>query len=102
MVITGDAAPVCRCTFVNNTPTVATIPTFLTDNRAVTENMAAIYSDSTSVEVCNIVGDDPLSDVPPCDNSAPQPLAEAGEEFIDDTDLWFNNVKRVWLPVCVP
>lgn len=81
---------------MNNTPTVATIPTFLTDNRAVTENMAVIYSDTASVQVCNIVGDDPLSDVPPCDNSAPQPLAEAGDEFIDDTDAWFTDVKKVW------
>lgn len=84
-----------QCTIRNNTPTVATIPTFLTDNRAVSENQAAIYSDDTANQVCNIVGDDPLSEIPPCDNSSPLPLSQAGDAFITISYRWLKKVQSV-------
>ena len=71
-----------QCTIQNNTRTDATIPTLLTDNRAASMNLAAIYSDDPTYQVCNIVGDDPLSKVPACDNSTPLPLAQPSDSFI--------------------
>ena len=82
------------CTFSNNTP--STLPTLLADNRgAVVGNEALFYSDSPSPSVCTYEGDDETSTPPPCVDSSPLALDEAGADFLTPTDAWFVEVQQV-------
>ena len=81
------------CTISNNTP--STLPTLLADNReADVRNEAVFYSDSSSPSVCMYEGDD-TSSTPPCVDSSPLALDEAGADFLTPTDAWFVEVQQV-------
>ena len=82
------------CTFSNNTP--STLPTLLADNReADVGNLALFYSDSPSPSVCTYEGDDWESTPPPCVDSSPLALEEAGSDFLATTTAWFVEVQQV-------
>ena len=82
------------CTFSNNTP--STLPTLLADNRgADVVDEALFYSDSPSHSVCTYEGDDVSSTPPPCVDSSPLALEEAGSVFLAPTDAWFVEVQQV-------
>jgi hypothetical protein len=62
---------------------------------------AAVYTDTQGVDVCNIVGADPLMDVPPCMNSAPLPLSAAASipKFIYSTNSWLRRTQEACSPI---
>jgi hypothetical protein len=62
---------------------------------------AAVYTDTQGVDVCNIVGADPLMDVPPCMNSAPLPLSAAASipKFIYSTNSWLRRTQEACSPM---
>ena len=100
-VIEAEAgAPQVRlegCTFSNNTP--STLPTFLADNNWPDVGGAVFYSDSPSPSVCTYEGDGSSSTPPPCVDSSPLALDEAGADFLTPADAWFVEVQQV-RPCC--
>ena len=103
-VIEASGSPQVRlegCTFSNNTP--STLPTLLADNRNFDDygegKEAVFFSDSSSPSVCTYEGDDDYSTPPPCVDSSPLALEEAGSDFLNTTNEWSLEVQEV-RPCC--
>ena len=70
------------------------------DNRvADVGDEAVFYSDSPSHSVCTYEGDDVSSTPPPCVDSSPLALEEAGSDFLTAMEAWFVEVQQV-RPCC--
>lgn len=86
------------CTFNNNTP--STLPTLLADNKEAKEGREAVYySEFPSPSVCTCEGEDRFATQPPCVDSSPLALGEAGSKFLTTTDT-FGFVKLQQVRVC--
>lgn len=88
------------CTFSNNTP--LTVPALLADSRGADTGVLVFYSDSAFPPVCTLEGPDENSVPPPCDNSSPNTLAEAGDSFLNDSNAWLLSVQEVCLSCPAP